>query len=366
MSKKKDKLCDPDFTIPAREQKYFRAKMQAEFERKAQTFKIEKSARRDVSGDPTVRDFTLQWLAKRKKFCLKPDSYESLNNTVTSHILPVIGQFKMCNVKPMHIKKVMLSVSSCSKSIQWDTLSAMYTIFNRAVDGNVILSSPVTSNFVLHDFSSVTESSTLTLQQCKSLIKAVKGTSAELLVALHLGCGLRKEEACGLKWSDFQRDRNGRLLCNRVTIRNTIGFRSDNGLATTKELKGMSGCRTMPVMPWAAKIIRDNYSGRGYEYVLSGTGGEPLTRSEYYKILRNISESSARTSKEVATTDLTHPNDVQIIDFRVSAPLLYHTYIMFQFKNHFDLREVQYLLDSSSPKFVLEMYAHYKKWSEAT
>lgn len=231
---------------------------------------------------------------------------------------------------------------------------------NTAVDNNVILRSPVTSNIKARG-AVAEEVQTLTASQCNTLIRAVKGTRAELLLALMLGGGLRREEACGLKWSDFQYNEWGQPLLGAVAINRANVFLRGNDHVITTELKSKAAYRSVPFMSWTLDILDDAYDNRTSEYVLCCKNGEPLTPSAFASIWGIIKARTARTPEEVGTADLRHPSVVRTIDFHVHPHQLRHTYITYLFENHFDLREVQYFAGHSTPEMTLRVYTHYNE-----
>ena len=97
-----------------------------------------------VPTDMTVAEFAKIWFKTYKDGAnLRLNSKASIKNTVNNHILPYIGELRIDSVKPLHIQRIMNEANKLCNSTSSKVLAAMRSIFNAAVDNNLIAKSPV-------------------------------------------------------------------------------------------------------------------------------------------------------------------------------------------------------------------------------
>ena len=91
----------------------------------------------------------------------------------------------------------------------------------------------------------------LTPDQCAALEDATKDTRAYLFVLIGLYTGLRREEICGLRWSDL--DLNA--TAPHLTVNNAVRFDGGKGIFPSP-LKTKAAHRTIPLPSKLADALR--------------------------------------------------------------------------------------------------------------
>ena len=203
------------FALPNGKRKNIRSNDKADFERKCAEVRRMLDGGVDVSDDTKVVDLFQQWFDTKRPY-LRQSSIEAEKHIINKHLLPEwFACKKVRDVKPAHITTLMCEASGLAKSTQSKMLIILRSAFTYAVDNGIILKSPVLSSHKARG-ASKEEVKPLSIQQSKALLDATRGTRAYVPVALMLGCGLRRGEVCGLRWSDVDIE-NGLLH-----VRNTI------------------------------------------------------------------------------------------------------------------------------------------------
>lgn len=349
---KEKKVYTKTVSLPNGKRKYIRSTNPKELEKKYNELKAEIGAGVDVSSDVTVQQLAQTWYNVYKKPHLKEGGQRAVKNTVNNHILPVIGVLKVRDVKPVHIRQVMASESSLSKSQQRKTIQALRGIFRAGVENGIIVKSPVPEEMKAAG-KDTEEKIPLTTLQSQQLLQTVKGTRAYLPVAIMLGTGLRREEVCGLMWSDIDLE-EGSISVNRVRT-----F-YDNAGAFSDDLKSKAARRTVPTPNWLTEALRAAHADAKSLYVLHTKTGVPLTKDSFRSMWELITSRTTDDPKLLGKPiDERHPQIKYGVDFHVYPHLLRHTCITRWFEAGLDVKTVQYLAGHETPEITLKIYTHY-------
>jgi len=349
---KEKKVYTKTITLPNGKRKYIRSADPKELDRKYNELKAEIGAGVDVSSDVTVQQLAQTWYNVYKKPHLKEGGQRAVKNTVNNHILPIIGALKVRDVKPVHIRQVMAAESDLSKSQQRKTIQALRGIFRAGVENGIIVKSPVPEEMKASG-KDTEEKVPLTTLQSQRLLQTVKDTRAFLCVAIILGTGLRREEVCGLMWSDIDLA-EGSISVNRVrTFYDNAGSFSD-------DLKSKAARRTVPTPNWLTEALRAAHANAKSLYVLHTKTGAPLTKDSFRSMWEIITSRTTDDPKLLGKPiDERHPKIKYGIDFHVYPHLLRHTCITRWFEAGLDVKTVQYLAGHETPEITLKIYTHY-------
>lgn len=145
------------------------------------------------------------------------------------HIIPTLGPKKVASILPGDIDRLMSEKMDSGLSVS--TVRRIRSVLAQALDQGVRWGS------VTRNVASLTrppkatrkEGRTLTPEQARHLLDTLKGHRSETLYALMLSTGLRRGEALGLKWDDFN-PKEGTVSIRRQLTR-------ENGSLATKDTK---------------------------------------------------------------------------------------------------------------------------------
>lgn len=348
-----NKLLTKTITMPNGKRKYIRAKTKAELDRKYAQLKAEIGAGVDISNNSTVQELAQMWYTVYKEPHLRQGGKNALKNTVNCRILPYIGTMKVRDVKPVHIRQVMAENSKFSKSLQSKVLQALKGMFLAAEENNIIVKSPVPHTLKANG-AEAKEKTPLTVEQSKRLLKTTKGTRAYIPVLLMLSAGLRREEVCGLMWSDINFAKGIITVCRAKT------FYSNKGESST-EMKSESAKREIPIPMNALNELKAAKTKSNSLYVFPKTDGTPITFASFRGVWDYITVRTTDDPKMLGKpASKTHPDVVYELDFHVHPHLLRHTCITRWFDEGLDIKTVQYLAGHAKPEITIRIYDHYK------
>ena len=233
-------------------------KTEAEVKRKIREYN--KSGCQQDSSQILFKDYLMSWLVNIKKISLKPSSYDRLESTAIKQVIPRLGTFKISEIAPEDIGKMMsdikdenLSYSTTKKAFDCVNAVMTYAFNKRDIQINPALLSvkPNESNFQKKEIRYFTKKeAALITEECRRLYNT--GTPiypyGEAFI-LDLHTGLRMGELIGLQKCDIDFD-NKRLTVRRnaqiVGKRNADGSRAAGRTTVLSTTKTYSGTELYP------------------------------------------------------------------------------------------------------------------------
>ena len=141
---------------------------------------------------------------------------------------------------------------------------------------------------------------------------------ARVFCALCLYCGLRKEEALGLQWSDIQ--------SSSLTIRRAMTF-LNNQQDPVDDLKTKAAHRVVPIPDKLRSVLLD--TPHLSRYIVPAADGGDMTRSAF--------------------TRLWNSHVAALVPFSLHPHMLRHTYATTLYRAGVDLRTAQKLIGRGAP-----------------
>lgn len=153
-----------------------------------------------------------------------PATYEQYSTIYKEHIAPVIGKKKIISIEQYHIQDVITKMSNktrfkrvknkktgefekvdtgekLSTSTMKHARKVMHIVFEKAVDGKIIPSNPVTKIEIPKRQAKTRK--TLTNEEMSTMFRYLKNTRWYWCFKFLLVTGLRRGEVLALKWSDI-------------------------------------------------------------------------------------------------------------------------------------------------------------------
>lgn len=267
-------------------------------------------------------------------------------------VLPTLGGKKLNQIKPLDIKALLVAISKETINSDGETLdpqtvhhhySLLRSIFNRAVDWELLYKSPVTKDCQPR----VEKREALFYDEPKVVQLMEKLESTDLkhraLIRLTLAIGCRLGEIVGLRWESVN------FAACSVSIRSTLQYVPGKGVIVETP-KTKSSIRTCPVPPQILKILTDLRSEQENLSARLGTAWQ----NTGYVFINDFGRPLHPSTPSRWFNEFLDRNGLEHLNFHG----LRHTCATLLLKRGVDVTTVCALLGHSQPSTTLNLYSH--------
>lgn len=327
LKKRKDGRYQRRVTLSSGKTKMVYGRTQAEVNAAARRAMADDDAGLEVGDSTTVGEWAKIWLTTYKAD-LRPATVRMYRDAYNLHIMDIIGSMELRTVRPVHIRRVLSGVADLSESLQHKVLITARQIFTSAKQNHLISSDP-TEGLKITRHAKPKRKEYLTHTEYTRLLQDVTEPRARAFCALCIYCGLRREEALGLRWTDI--GPAGLIVARAVSFP-----AGSNRHDPSMELKSPSANRIVPIPAALRRILAE--TPRASEYVVPNARGQIMTQSAYRKMW----------------TTYVEPH----FPLPIHAHMLRHTYATNLYRAGVDLRTAQQLLGHASIQMTANIYTH--------
>ena len=273
-----------------------------------------------LPNEMSVEKFILDFLEKHK-INISITTYNNYKRVCEKYIIPLLGDMKLCDVRPIHIQNYVDDLVGLlsSKTIKIH-LNILNLSFKRAYRLKLIKENPV--QFVEIPKAKKFKNEIYTPEDLKILLEKCRGTSLELPIHIASGLGLRVSEILGLTWNNIDFN-DFTVTVDKITARN-------EGEVVLKEPKTESSIRTISAQKeiifmlkqlkkerLAAKL-RGEKSHR--ELIFYDKNLEPIAPDVISKKFKYFLEIN--NLKHIRFHDLRHSHVTMLIDAKVPIKVI--------------------------------------------
>lgn len=335
--------------------KQFSGKSEAIVKKKLKEFKksADYSDRRIPSND-TVKTYFTMWMREYQYNKLKPLSYDRLESTVNTHILPNIGGMKIGKVTRDHIQALINQLYKKQK-LSYSSVKKVYVALNSCYK-HALMADMVTKNPCLgvvlpaqnERTKQVTPLSPDVVEKLKAELLRTNETGKTVCsygqaYLLILNTGLRMGEALSLCWDDVDLE-NRTITVNKNSVlskkRDIDGNRTGGyELQTQNSTKTSNGNRTIPINRSAEDALRELKKNNDTPYVIINSRNKQVLPSNFERSFHAVLKNAGVVGS-----------------YGVHA--LRHTFASMLFAKGVDVKIVSKLLGHSSVKITYDIYVH--------
>lgn len=211
-----------------------------------------------------AEDWFDEWLTTYKESSVSNSWYSDLQAIVNARILPQIGRYKLHNVKPIHLQKLLSDCSGYSKSYIRKIYNILNECFGAAKKNGLILENPA-ENLKIPTGKKEHRRRSITAKERKYILSTCEKHRGGTFLKIMLYCGLRPGEVAALTWKDIN------LKNNTLSVDKSL--KRDGHIG---DPKSYSGFRTVPIPEHFAKELK-SLQGNPFEYVCTNAGGNRHT-----------------------------------------------------------------------------------------
>ena len=278
-------------------------------------------------------------------------------SALNNHILPVLGERPVAELKNEDVLALRQSVSSMSRDSQTKILNVVRQICAYGIRNGYMTQDP--TDGVKPGGPPPAEVDPLTEEQAAALLAAVAGTQAETFCRLCLYAGLRREEALGLRWDCVFLDG----AAPNISVRRALRWPTNSAPEVSETLKTRAARRDIPLPRSLVDHLKPLQAAQASEYVLHNRAGGPMSYSSFRSLWRIIEARTAGARgadpdapvRAVGDKVRNHPVTIAL-DFSVHPHQLRHTYCTRLILGGVDVKRVQYLMGHANARVTLDIY----------
>ncbi len=307
-------------------------------------------------NDITLDMWFESYIKLYKEGVIRPQSLRILRERYTHSIQPYLGYKELQDISDMDIKNMLNQIAEAYTTGTVKLVrSNLKSIFEKAVEKNLIISNPVASIPPIKGRKENSSKRELTDDEISWFMIGIKEKRPDdlLLFQLLLTTGARIGEILGLKWSDFTED------YSYVTIsRTTTKYKDGNGwVKTSNEPKTKTSIRTLPILPeiqselqsWKKKLLliakQFNTILSNDDFVFYNYKKDCIYTADYYD---GVINGILRYLKQRYNVDIPH----------FSAHYFRHTFTTNAIRNNVPMEVLKTLLGHSNYTMISRVYAH--------
>jgi integrase len=250
-----------------------------------------------------------RWLTDSVADTVRPTTFERYEQIVRVHVRPALGNLKLKNVTPAHVRglyREKLEVGLSPRTVRYIHATLHKALKQAIADGLIPRNA---TEAVKPPQVRKEEIRPLTAEQVKILFEAVRDDRLESLYILAVHTGLRQGELLGLKWGDVD------LEAGTLQVRRTLT--TAKGGPVLRAPKTKASRRTVKLSPTALEALRSHLERQLGEIdqagvlwrenglIFASESGEPLKR-HYIKTHRFMPLLKRAGLPQIRFHDLRH------------------------------------------------------------
>ena len=210
------------------------------------------------AGRIRLSDFCPQYLEIASGF-LSPTTYASYERVVQQYILPILGHFRLSEIRPFHVQMFIQQLQSPGRGKQRETLSSssvrryfvvLQSILGRAFKLGMIASNPADSARIELPSNPCTSTDIFTQEEAAQMLHYLEKEPMQYQLLVHLAIltGCRRGELVALTWKDVDTE-NGIITINKSN------YQLSGGKVETKPPKTRGSIRQISIPSYCIDML---------------------------------------------------------------------------------------------------------------
>lgn len=316
---------------------------------------------RYITGTATDTDqlfgaYVVEWFNVYRNPRVREVTGDNYRVNLNTHILPAFGDRQIRAISSADVQQWLDSYAGGSSSLIDKLYMLIRAIFKSAhADG--VVSRDVTARLSKPRARKQSGPRSLTASETKALLNTMTGHPQGLLLAVLYYLGLRRGEALGLKWGDFDFDER------MVHIQRDVVY--VRGKTTLSSLKTAAADRYV-ILPAPLLSLLKPQRGLPQAWLFPSTSGEPLCYTSYKRQWASLMvHAGLAIPKELSeAAQRKKPNQLELMDqydFPITAQYLRHNYVTKLFYAGVPAVLAMWMVGHESYETTVDVYTHLRK-----
>jgi integrase len=247
-------------------------------------------------GGVTLTELFERWFNDVMRHQIAPSTFSNYQTVVRMHILPILGGKKLIDLtvsdvdkllslktdsglSPSTVRRIRAVLAQClDQAIRWELVRRNVATLSRS------------PKMLRH------EGRTLSPEQARHLLETLRGHHNEALYALMLSTGLRRGEALGLLWSDFDRTTGVLRVSRQLKREGSRLVTTDTKTSLSRRAVNLPAQMLTTLLAHEARQAseRDRLGTAWIEsgYVFTSSIGTPIDPRNLYREFRKVCRSA--------------------------------------------------------------------------
>lgn len=229
-----------------------------------------------------------------------PNTQRNHKDRYERNIKPIIGNIRLCDLKPLHCKKVITKMETedgYAGGTVHQAYNTMGSLLRSALDNGLIHRHPMAGLKPSKPVKAKDDIKVLTTEEQAAFLEVAKHSNNYLQYALILETGLRTSELIGLTWDNID------WKAHTLSVTKTLEYRWSTGTWRAGPPKTPTSYRTIQLTDKAYAILKQAYEERQYRKKAPGLSQE-------------LPYMDIRSGKE----KMLYMSDLVFVNFRTGMP----------------------------------------------
>lgn len=221
-----------------------------------------------------VNEFLDEWMEVHQT-AVRVRTAQNYASHIRNYINPVLGEKELNSVAPVDVARVVGYMQS--KGIAASTIRLMQTILRKAFEDAVawgyIDRNVTKATAKVHVPTKAVDA--ISMSDVHRILVALKGNKFEAVIRIMLAQGLRRGEACAIRWEDIDFEKRTIQISRQVTRVDGVG-------CVVQEPKTTASIRLLPMTTTTFDLLKGLGTGKTEGYIFPGSKGLPVDPYRVY------------------------------------------------------------------------------------
>ena len=304
---------------------------------------------RQIPKDQLFYEYAENWYRLKKEPFISSASRSSYKSMFVRHLLPTFGLQRLTAIDANQLQEYLNGFVGQSKSMITLAVGILKSIFSNAYAEGIIPRDPTVA-LIRPKSQTKSERRPLTPEETKRILHIARNHPDGLLLAVLYYTGVRRGEALGLKWGDFD------FREDQVHIQRDIDFTGPRALEGG--LKTPSADRFIPVPPELKELLVKKKRSAG-EYVFRTEDGKPLSQATFKRLWCRLMLAADCVEWRIKKPDTSRENDILKCVKPIITPHYFrHNYVTLLYEAGVDPLIAMKIAGHSDYQTTASIYTH--------